>query len=63
MGILTFILCQDSFIRNLTAYMSSAESVASIEGQPSGEINLFLKHPNAALIAEICASLKIKNAG
>lgn len=34
--------------------MPSAESVASMEGQPSGEVNLFLKHPDAAWIREVC---------
>lgn len=25
-----------------------------MEGQPSGEVNLFLKHPDAAWIREVC---------
>lgn len=40
--------------------MLSAVSVASMEGQPSGEVNLFLRHPSAAWIWKICVSLKKK---
>lgn len=40
--------------------MPSAESVASMEGQPSVKVNLFLKNPSATWIWEICVSLKKK---
>lgn len=45
--VFTFVLCQGSSTINLAAQMLIAKAAASVWGQVSGEVILFLKHSDA----------------